>query len=172
MTVIDLQSQFRNELIAIIPRLRRFAYGLTGSRSDGDDLVQETLERALKRKHQFRGNNGLQGWVFSILRSSWKNELRSRRVRRGNGTVDVEELRDQSTHACPETQRLRQELHCRVLSLPENFRSVILLVDVEGLSYTEAAEVLDIPRGTLMSRLSRGREKLLDNPVGAIYTNE
>lgn len=157
--------KFRQELVEMIPRLRRFAYGLTGSAADGDDLVQTTLERAINHQHQLKEAKGLYGWVFSILRSMWKNELRSRSVRRGNGLVSADQLTDQSTATCHETQQMRQHLHDKVMALPENFRSVLILIDVEGLTYEEAAAALDIPRGTLMSRLARARNKLIaDSP--------
>ncbi|MFK7891925.1 MAG: RNA polymerase sigma factor [Granulosicoccus sp.] len=155
------QAAFRDELVNLIPRLRRYAYSLTGSTPDGDDLVQVTLERSMSREHQFKGSNGLQGWVFSVLRSCWSNELRSRKVRSGNGTVDVELLDDNSSDMSLEVMQTRKDLHGLLMQLPETHRSVIMLVDVEGMSYAEAAEALDIPRGTLMSRLARAREKLL-----------
>ncbi|MBX2880206.1 MAG: RNA polymerase sigma factor [Granulosicoccus sp.] len=155
------KGTFRDELVQLIPRLRRYAYSLTGSTPDGDDLVQVTLERSMSREHQFKGNSGLQGWVFSVLRSCWSNELRSRKVRSGNGTVDAELLDDTRSDNSPEVMLIRKDLHSLLMQLPENHRNAIMLVDVEGMSYTEAAEALDIPRGTLMSRLARGREKLL-----------
>jgi len=156
-------SKFRQELVGMIPRLRRFAYGLTGSTSDGDDLVQTTLERAINREHQLLDDKSLYGWVFSILRSTWKNELRSRNLRRGNGSVNVDSLSDESDSACQEKLQLKQNLHDRVMALPEDFRSALLLIDVVGFSYTEAAEVLNIPKGTLMSRLARARNKLIND---------
>jgi len=139
---------------------------------DGDDLVQTTLERAINREHQLQEDKGLYGWVFSILRSTWKNELRSRKIRRGNGSVDVDQLTDDTDSACQETLQLKQNLPDRVMALPEDFRSVLLLVDVEGFSYSEAADVLDIPKGTLMSRLARARNKLIaDETLNTTSTN-
>jgi len=155
------KHSFREELVNLIPRLRRYAYSLTGSTPDGDDLVQTALVRSMSREDQFRGENGLQGWIFSVLRSCWHNEVRSRRVRVGNGIVDAESLNDASPDTCHETLQMRRDLHSLLMTLPENQRSAIMLIDVEGMSYAEAAQALDIPRGTLMSRLARGRDKLI-----------
>ena len=153
---------FSDLLVALIPNLRRFAGKLTGSSDDGDDLVQSTLERALFKQHQLRGVEEIRSWVFSILHSVWFNELRARKVRRGSGFVDTESLVDTSGASNPEAQQVSVQISRLIAELPEAQRAVLLLVDVEGLSYQEVSEVVGIPKGTVMSRLARARKKLLD----------
>lgn len=161
----SMTDTFEQELVTLIPGLRRFALSLTQSESDRDDLVQTALERAMERRHQRQNTHSLKGWVYSILHSIWKNELRSRAVRRGNGLVDAASLCDpsgsQPTHNSVEQQQLFAQVREQVLHLPEAQRAVIMLVDVEGLSYHDAAHALDVPKGTIMSRLSRARATLI-----------
>lgn len=154
-------DEFGHSLITRLPRLRRFARVLTGSSHDGDDLVQSALENAIKKQNQLKSDASLDSWLFSILKSTWKNEIRSRGVRRGNGLVDVDSLYDTNPVNNQEQVTSNTQLREAVSALPENQKVVIALVDIEGMSYTEAADVLEIPKGTLMSRLSRAREALL-----------
>jgi len=162
MTTGIRQDTFQRDLIALIPRLQRYALGLTGSTHDRDDLVQNTLERAMQKRHQWRSNSRLDGWVFSILNSIWKNEIRSRSVRRGNGVIDVDMLSDAADEHALECEVLLHQVQAAVTQLPDAQRAAVLLVDVEGFSYGDAASALGIPIGTLMSRLARGRNRLLE----------
>ncbi len=156
-----MDDSVRRELIALLPRLRRFAYGLTGSVEDGDDLVQAALERAISRLHQWRAGTQLHSWVFRIMQTIRINDLNASRTR-GCDTEPVD----------PDRQiggDLRHEVEGRLMldavrrevgRLPEDQRSVLLLACVEGLSYREVAETLGIPVGTVMSRLARARVAL------------
>lgn len=148
----------REELVALLPRLRRFARALAGNSHDADDLVQTTIERALTHAGQRRADAPLAGWMFGILRNAWIDELRSRGRRArlfapeesGVGVAD----RSAGTHA--ELLAVQDAL----ARLPEEQRLAVALVLIEGLSYKEAAYVMDVPIGTLTSRLARGREAL------------
>jgi RNA polymerase sigma-70 factor, ECF subfamily len=146
------------ELVALLPRLRRFARALTRNPHDADDLVQIALERALARADQLRPDAALAGWVFGILRNAWIDELRAR-------------ARSERIFAPAETGQNvgdpRQGAQADLLSvqdamarLPDEQRVAVALVLVEGLSYKEAAHVMEVPIGTLTSRLARGREAL------------
>ncbi|HIO91680.1 MAG TPA: sigma-70 family RNA polymerase sigma factor [Leucothrix mucor] len=151
---------FENQLICLIPRLRRYARTLAHSKQDQEDLVQATLERSIVKQHQWTNNTGLDRWVFTIQSSIWKNELRSRSYRTGNGVINVSVLMDKQATEKNEGTYLLNQVFNHVMTLPENQRTAIFLVYVEGLKYTEAADALEIPLGTLMSRLARGRLKL------------
>lgn len=144
----------------LIPALRRYARALLRDRAAADDLLQDCLERAITRWHQRRADGDTRTWLFTILHNLAISRLRQI-VRRG-AHVALDDA-DESATARPPTQEdgLRHRAVLRALeTLPEDQRAVLLLVSVEDLSYAEAARVLDIPVGTVMSRLSRGREKL------------
>jgi RNA polymerase sigma factor (sigma-70 family) len=144
----------------LIPALRRYARGLLRDRVAADDLVQDCLERAISRWHQRHADGDARTWLFTILHNLAINRLRQAQRR---GQHIAIEAADEAALARPATQedRLRYRDLLQALSnLPEEQRSVLLLVSVEGLSYAEAATVLNIPIGTVMSRLARGREKL------------
>jgi RNA polymerase sigma-70 factor (ECF subfamily) len=145
----------------LIPALRRYARALVRDRSAADDLVQDCLERTISRWHQRRIGGDARTWIFTILHNLAINQLRQR-TRRG-WHVPIDDNAD-ATLARPPAQEdgLRhRDLLNALGTLPEHQRSVLLLVSVEDLSYADAARVLDIPVGTVMSRLSRAREKLL-----------
>jgi RNA polymerase sigma factor (sigma-70 family) len=144
----------------LVPALRRYALSLMRDRPAADDLVQDCLERAISRWHQRREDGDAKAWVFTILHNLAINRLRQAE-RRGRH-VAIDDV-DESVVARPATQddALRHRDLMRALNeLPEEQRGVLLLVSVEDLSYAEAARVLDIPIGTVMSRLARAREKL------------
>lgn len=145
----------------LIPALRRYARSLMRADAAGaDDLVQDCLERAITRWHQRRADGDARTWLFTILHNLAVNRMRQR-ARRG-WDVPIDDAAEAAT-ARPPTQEagLRHRELLRALDqLPEEQRSVLLLVSVEDLSYAEAAKVLDVPIGTAMSRLSRGRERL------------
>jgi RNA polymerase sigma-70 factor (ECF subfamily) len=148
----------RKELVALLPRLRRFSYGLTGSIADGDDLVQSACVRALDRIGQWQPGTRLDSWMYRILQNLWIDQLRAGRSRE----VTME---DEAMAAVPGGDQAREmearlglaDVRREVGRLPAEQRSVLLLVSVEGLSYKQAAEILDIPIGTVMSRLARAR---------------
>lgn len=155
-------ATFCNELTALLPRLRRFARGLTRDAADADDLCQSTLERALKARQQWEEGTRLDAWIYRIMRNQWIDEIRSRR-RCAHTFVHKDEGMSVGTAGDIDAEN-RVELGNvdRALSrLPDEQREAVVLVLVEGFAYKEAAEIIGIPQGTLTSRLGRGREALL-----------
>ncbi len=152
-----LESQdLGRQLVAILPRLRRFAYGLTGSMEKGDDLVQAACERALSKAHQFDPDTRLEAWVYTIMKSIRIDELRKHREM----AMDQELLANHpggDASADTESRIRLAEVRKLIAKLPEEQRVVLLLVSVEGMKYREVAAVLGCPIGTVMSRLSRAR---------------
>jgi len=140
-----------------LPRLRRYARALTGERSAADDLVQDTLERALSRFHLWRQGSDLRAWLFTIMHNIYVNQTRSR-IRHPQEPLDESDANELRSRE-PDWGELR-DIDEALARLPSDQRSVVLLVGVEQFTYEEAAQVLDIPIGTVMSRLSRGRERL------------
>ncbi len=155
----DLQA-FRSELVALLPRLRRFARSLTGHPADADDLVQLAVERALLHWRQWRPGTRLDAWMFGVLRNAWIDELRGRQ-RRAKVFVP-EELGETVGDASDEQQQTALAINQALAALSVEHREVVALVLVEGFSYDEAAQLLEIPVGTLTSRLSRAREALAE----------
>ncbi|MBP0495589.1 RNA polymerase sigma factor [Pararoseomonas indoligenes] len=151
----------------LIPALRRYARALLRDRGAADDLVQDGLERAIGRWHQRRHDGDARSWLFSIVHNLAVNRMRQS-TRRGPH-LPLDAAAEAATGLPPtQEQGLRHRDLLRALeSLPEEQRSVVLLVSVEDLSYAEVAETLKIPLGTVMSRLSRGRERLRQAMEGA-----
>jgi RNA polymerase sigma-70 factor (ECF subfamily) len=156
MTAISRQ-EVRAALEPNLARLWRYGLVLSGARDVADDLVQATCLRAIERADQFHTGTRVDRWLFSILRSIWLNELRSRRVREGGGFVDASEALITDGGQEIETNILAAQVLREVGGLPEAQREAVLLVYVEGLSYREAADVLAAPIGTVMSRLAAAR---------------
>ncbi|QRM56310.1 RNA polymerase sigma factor [Sinorhizobium sp. BG8] len=153
-------NEFRQELVSLLPKLRRFAMTLTRNASDADDLVQEACERAITRHHLWNGEGRLESWVYAMTRNLWVDEIRKRKVRTGSGTVDASEQDDLHIEASADKAVYAKQLHKLIMTMPEGLSSVFLLVNVEGHSYRDAAEILGIPIGTVMSRLSAARIRL------------
>ena len=146
----------------LIPALRRYARTLVRDRAAADDLVQDCLERAITRWHQRKSDNDVRAWVFTILHNVAMSYLRKRTLRNRHVALDdADEAASASTPSTEESSVRYRELLRALDALPEDQRSVLLLVSVEDLSYSEAAQVLNIPVGTVMSRVARAREKLL-----------
>jgi RNA polymerase sigma-70 factor (ECF subfamily) len=143
-----------------LARLWRYALVLSGNRDTAEELVQATCLRALERAHQFTPGTRLDRWVFSILHSIWLNEVRSRKVRLGQGLVDADAVLVFDGLNYTETNISARQVLREVQDLPEAQRETVFLVYVEGLTYREAATLLQIPIGTIMSRLSAARAKL------------
>ncbi|KVV39063.1 RNA polymerase subunit sigma-70 [Burkholderia territorii] len=165
MTAAELSAM----LPAMLPRLWTFALRISGDRHDAEDLVQCACVRALERAHQLRHDTAPLSWMFSIVQSMWLNELRARSVRRRAGIDWDDEFLETVPDPCAPTleqQALDAQIVRAVQQLPEAQRVVMLLVGVEGLSYSEAADVLDVPIGTIMSRLSRARQA-----IGALFSD-
>ena len=140
-----------------IPRLRRYARALTGDRAAADDLVQDTLERALSRFHLWRRGSDLRAWLFTIMHNIFVNQARSR-MRYPHQALD-EPTADAMQYREPDWVDLR-DIDGALAKLPVEQRTVVLLVGLEQFTYEEAARVLEVPIGTVMSRLSRGRERM------------
>src|SRR5438876_2189819 len=151
---------FSDQLIAVLPRLRRFARGLAGAAAEADDLVQAACERALARSHQFEEGTRFDSWMFRIVQTIWIDQLRAREVRKEDGDVAEERLGSDAPVRRIEARLALSEVRQAVQLLPPDQRTVLMLVTVEGLSYKEAAAVADVPVGTIMSRLARARTAL------------
>ncbi len=150
-------ERFGDQLMAVLPRLRRFARGLTGSSVEADDLVQAACERALARRHQFQEGTRFDSWMFRIVQTIWIDQIRSREVRKEDGDIGEERLGSDEPVRRVEARLALAEVRRAVDRLPPDQRAALLLVTVEGLSYKEAAEVVQVPVGTIMSRLARAR---------------
>ncbi len=149
-------------MLALLPRLRRFAMSLSRDAADGDDLCQAAVERALKSRDQWQPGTRLDSWMFRIMRNLWIDEVRTRSRR--DQTFAPEEAGamvgddgDRRIEMAVEISDVGRAME----RLPAEQREAIALVLVEGFAYREAAEILDIPMGTLTSRLVRGREALM-----------
>lgn len=140
-----------------IPRLRRYARALTGERTRADDLVQDTLERAWGKLHLWRRGSDMRAWMFSIMHNTFINHIRKKQL--DAVSMDDEAL-EIPTRATQEDALQMRDLSSAIGKLPDEYREVILLIGLEQMSYEEVAHVLGIPMGTVMSRLSRGRERL------------
>jgi RNA polymerase sigma-70 factor (ECF subfamily) len=146
------------QIVALLPRLRRFARNLTRNPHDADDVVQIAVERALTRLDQWRRDARLDSWMFKIVRNAWIDELRARGRR--DKIFAPAEAGENVGAASMEHETEMMSVQSAMARLPEDQRIAVSLVLVEGLPYKEAAEVLDVPVGTLTSRLARGREAL------------
>jgi len=140
-----------------IPRLRRYARALTGDRAAADDLVQDTLERALSKFHLWRSGSDMRAWLFTIMHNIFVNQARSR-MRHPHEPLD-EPTASGLHYREPDWSDLR-DIGAALARLPVEQRTVVLLVGLEQFTYEEAARVLNVPIGTVMSRLSRARERL------------
>ena len=143
-------------LVDLIPRLRRYARALVGERAAADDLVQDTLERAWSKLHLYRRGTDLRAWLFTVMHNVHVNKLRAARP-----TDPLDDGMPELAQRAPQGDALLvRDLDRAVARLPADQRAVLLLVTLEEMSYEEVARTLGIPIGTVMSRLSRAREKL------------
>jgi RNA polymerase sigma-70 factor (ECF subfamily) len=149
----------KNQIIALVPMIRRFAYSLTGNHHDADDLLQNTIERVLTKG--VPENVELNKWMFRVCRNLWIDEFRSRKIRQtaaqspelSSGQIIDDEKRQNDKISL-------QEVNNAMAILPDEQRSILSLVAIQGMSYKEVSETLEIPIGTVMSRLSRARISL------------
>ena len=155
-------TAFERELMALLPRLRRFATGLVQGSVDADDLCQAAVERALNARGQWQPGTRLDSWMYRIMRNIWIDEVRARGRR--DAVIGPEEegvqIGDRGD-AAVEARVALGEVDAVMATLPVEQREAVLLVLVEGFGYREAAEILDVPIGTLTSRLARGRAALM-----------
>jgi len=143
-------------LVDLIPRLRRYARALVGDRATADDLVQDTLERAWAKLHLYRRGTDLRAWLFTVMHNVHVNRVRASRP---TDTLE-EEMPELAQRAAQGDALLVRDLDRGIACLPPEQRAVLLLVTLEEMSYEQVARTLGIPIGTVMSRLSRAREKL------------
>jgi len=158
-----MQDRFVEDIVRLLPNLKRFALSLCRRPDVAEDLVQITAERAFRARHQFDPATRLEAWLFRILRNAWIDMLR-RDATRGEA-VDIHDAPqpDPIDSAAQTDDRLTlASVQLAMKTLPEDQRAVLHLVCVEGLSYAETAATLDIPKGTVMSRLSRARRALAE----------
>jgi len=156
-------SDPRLQIVNFLPRLRRFSYALTGDPDKGDDLVQETCARALSRLDQWTPGTRLESWMFRIAQNIWLDQRRAHKVR--GDALDIDQAYDvagEDGRDVAENRLTLNEVSKGIAKLPAEQQVLIALVCVDGLSYKEAAEVLEIPIGTVMSRLARARRTLYD----------
>jgi len=146
----------RPDLIEHLPRLRRYARALTGDVNRADDLVQDTLERALAKLDLWQPGSDLRAWLFTLMHNLFVNQIR---VRRPLETV-MEDALDEPVSGGQMEALAARDIHAALAQLPEEQREVLLLVGLEQFGYAEAAQVLGVPTGTVMSRLSRARERM------------
>ena len=153
-----MRAPHEAEIVACIPSLRRYARGLVADRARADDLVQDTLERAWRRFPMWQRRGAVRAWMFGILHNLFVDRLRGQR--RSPEDAAGDHLPEVADRASPSDRLELRDLERALQRLPAEQREVLLLVGVEEFSYQEAAGVLGVPLGTVMSRLSRARERL------------
>lgn len=154
--------QFRQDLVALVPRLRRFALSLAGNAADADDLVQSACVKALRNAVQFTPGTRMDSWMYRIIQTLWLDDRCKSSLRRPPlDPADIEISDEGQGASLPEDRMMLAQARNAMATLPEGQRVVLALVAIEGLSYRETAEALHLPLGTVMSRLSRAREALL-----------
>lgn len=163
-----MDDAIRQEMLALLPRLRRFAYGLTGSRDEGDDLVQATCERAISGIETWESGTRLDSWMYRIARNLYFNQLRAKRVRGEHlQLVDWDRQISFDGERAMDARLSFGSLRDFISRLPEEQREILLLVCVEGLAYKEVSQILGLPMGTVTSRLARARMTLKSFMAGA-----
>ncbi len=159
------RADLADRIVELLPRLRRFAASLCRNPQDVDDLVHGAVERALNRLDTWRPDTRLDSWMFRILQNHWIDQVRARRP--VSDLSDADLVPGEDGRVVTETRLQLGEVSRLVAALPEEQRAVVGLVLVDGLSYRDTAEILDIPIGTVMSRVSRAREALQRGLEGA-----
>jgi RNA polymerase sigma-70 factor (ECF subfamily) len=162
-----LPDNWQKEMIAVLPKLRRFAYSLTGSPEDADDLMQMVVEKALMNVEQFQPGSRMDNWLFRICKNQWIDEWRKRdrREKTLEQNKSVFETSHDGERATMHRLRLKETQSAMQQLGPEQ-QQILALVAIEGKSYRETAEILEMPIGTIMSRLARARSalaKILDH---------
>ncbi|MEM6462150.1 MAG: RNA polymerase sigma factor [Pseudomonadota bacterium] len=159
-----MADEFGQQMVALLPNLRRFAISLCRSRDIADDLVQTTCEKALANHSSYKPGTRMDAWLFRILRNSWIDRVRRNRTEGHAVEIDdANALIGQDGQTVTEARLTLDETAKSIAALPDDQREVLLLVCVESLSYREASEVLDVPIGTVMSRLARARKKISED---------
>lgn len=162
--MIAIETDIRRQIVALLPRLRRLACALCSNQDEADDIVQSACEKALTRLDQFEPGTRLDSWMFRIVQTTFIDQRRSRRRRNadpledGTDAVAFDARIYERTAARADLAIVRAEIG----RMPDEQRAVLALVGVDGLAYKEAADVLGVPTGTVMSRLARARKRLAD----------
>ena len=158
-----MTEDVRSKMIELLPRLRRFAYALTRSLEKADDLVQDTCERALARADQWQPGTRLDSWMYRIAQNIWFDANRSAKARGEQTSVDdIAELEGSDGRTVTENRLTLASVFAAMEKLPNDQQILVALVCVDGLSYKEAADTLQLPIGTVMSRLSRARQSIAE----------
>jgi RNA polymerase sigma factor (sigma-70 family) len=158
----------RAQMVQLLPRLRRFAIALAGSQADGDDLVQDTVERALKSLHLWEPGTRLDSWMFRIAKNRFIDTRRSAKRQRAvaiDAPEEAAEVAEDGARAMQARLELR-DVNTALAALPGEQREAVALVLVDGMSYRDAADLLEIPIGTLTSRIARARAALVQATGG------
>ena len=156
-----MRDEIRDRMVAVLPRLRRFAYALTGSAEQGDDLVQDACLRALSRIDQWQPGSRLDSWMYRIAQNIWLDRVRASKVRGEVVDIDLAEgIAGSDGRIVAESELTLQAVDAALARLPVEQRAIFALVCIEGASYKEAAEIAGVPIGTVMSRLARARRAL------------
>src|SRR4051812_43060147 len=157
------ETSFEDELSAMLPRMRRFAHALSKSPSDADDLTQMAAERALRSRSQYQAGSRLDHWLFRITRNLWIDTVRARSRRSRFEAPEQEAERvGADPRAGMDAALELQRVMAAMQRIPEEQREIVALILIEGFGYRETAEMLDLPIGTVASRLARGRTALLE----------
>jgi RNA polymerase sigma-70 factor (ECF subfamily) len=149
MSQANLPTDIRRDLVALLPRLRRFALTLTSNPSEADQLVRDIANRAIQTSHHWKGEGRLENWLFSMMRGAWADDAKKRR-------------RAEAAQATGETPQMPGNQQIPLMSLEEGQASAFLLCDVEGFTYTEAASILGIPADLFAARLCAARLRLAE----------
>jgi len=154
---------FENELTQLLPRLRRFAFSLSRNGADADDLAQATIERALRSREQWQPGTRLDSWLYRIMRNLWIDtaRARSRRERHEAPEEEAQSVGEDPRESIEAALELKRAMNA-MERLPDEQREVVALILIEGFGYREVSEMLDLPIGTVSSRLVRGRTALLE----------
>jgi RNA polymerase sigma factor (sigma-70 family) len=165
---MDSSRSFERELTALLPRMRRFAHALSRNSADADDLVQATVERALRSREQWQPGTRLDSWLYRIMRNLWidTTRARGRKERVEAPAEEAETVGEDPREAMDSSLELKRAM-AAMERLPEEQREVVALILIEGFGYREVSEMLALPIGTVSSRLVRGRTALLAMLGGA-----
>jgi RNA polymerase sigma-70 factor (ECF subfamily) len=156
-----VSDEFRDRMVAVLPRLRRFAFALTGNSEQADDLVQDACLRALSRLDLWQPGTRLDSWMYRIAQNIWLDRLRASKVRGETVDLDATEgIAGSDGRLITESELTLQAVAAAMGRLPPEQRATVALVCIEGASYKEAAEISGVPVGTVMSRLARARRSL------------
>jgi RNA polymerase sigma-70 factor (ECF subfamily) len=156
-----VSDEIRDRMVAVLPRLRRFAHALTGNSEQADDLVQDACLRALSRIDLWQPGTRLDSWMYRIAQNIWLDRLRANKVRGETLDLDATEgIAGSDGRVVTESELTLQAVAAAMDRLPPEQRATVALVCIEGASYKEAAEISGVPVGTVMSRLARARRAL------------